>query len=86
MVQRLFAGFLQQRPRIDPKPVHIRYVVNTVTILVSLSLSFYRCFAVFLVYMLVLRERRMGKLWNPPVSNAFLETMDSKGNSYHLTF
>ena len=70
--------YYSRGPGLTTRPVYIRFVVNTVTLLLSLSLSFYRCFAVFMVYMLVLPERKMGKMWDPPVSSAFLEIMDSK--------
>jgi len=71
--RRSVAGLSRLRSGFDPSTVHMRFVVNKMTLgevllpafLFPLSVSFHQYSILIFIYTLLLPEKQMGKVWGP---------------------
>lgn len=85
---RLVPDLSPQRPKFDPRPFHVRFVVDKVALgRVFLRVPHFPPLCIIPSYMLFIQEGQMVRWWEPSKSNAVMEIGEHWVEKYiHLLF
>jgi hypothetical protein len=74
-LRQFVAGLIRRRPRFDPGPVSVSFVVDKVALgqVFLVSVSFHHCSILIFIYVLLLPEGQTSEAWGPSKSSAHSE-------------